>query len=78
MNAPQTINPPRPATYQDVLDAPPNMVAEIVGGELHLHPRPAGPHTVAASALGASISGRSATSTRAPASDTSGWSIPRR
>lgn len=55
MKAPQTINPPRPATYQDVLDAPPHMVAEIVGGELHLHPRPAGPQTVAASALGVEI-----------------------
>jgi hypothetical protein len=31
----------RPATYQDVLDAPPHMVAEIANGRLHLHPRPA-------------------------------------
>ena len=30
----------RPATYQDVLDAPENMVAEIVGGRLHLSRRP--------------------------------------
>ena len=30
----------RPATYQDVLDAPPNMVAEIVDGALSLQPRP--------------------------------------
>lgn len=30
----------RPATYQDVLDAPPGMVAELVRGGLHLHPRP--------------------------------------
>jgi Uma2 family endonuclease len=34
----------RAATYQDVLDAPPNMVAEIANGRLHLHPRPAMPH----------------------------------
>lgn len=40
------------ATYQDVLDAPPNMVAEVLGGELHLHPRPAKPHAAAATALG--------------------------
>jgi Uma2 family endonuclease len=33
-----------PATYQDVLDAPPNMVAELVGGVLHLQPRPASRH----------------------------------
>jgi hypothetical protein len=35
---------PRRATYQDVVDAPPNMVAEIAGGRLHLHPRPASRH----------------------------------
>jgi Uma2 family endonuclease len=35
---------PRPATYQDVLDAPPHMVAEIANGRLHLHPRPASRH----------------------------------
>jgi hypothetical protein len=29
----------RPATYRDVLEAPPHMVAEIVRGALHLHPR---------------------------------------
>lgn len=40
------------ATYQDVLDAPPHKVAEIINGELRLSPRPAGPHTRAASALG--------------------------
>lgn len=36
--------PARPATYQDVLDAPEHMVAEIAGGRLHLHPRPASRH----------------------------------
>ena len=35
---------PRRATYQDVLDAPPNMIAEIFDGELVLSPRPAGFH----------------------------------
>ncbi len=39
------------ATYEDVLRAPPNCVAELVGGELQLSPRPAGPHSAAASAL---------------------------
>lgn len=43
---------PREATYQDVLNAPPHMVAEVLAGELYLHPRPAGPHTEAASVLG--------------------------
>jgi Uma2 family endonuclease len=42
----------RLATYEDVLAAPEHQVAEILAGELHLHPRPAGPHTVAASVLG--------------------------
>lgn len=42
----------RRATYEDVLGAPENMVAEVLDGELHLHPRPAAPHAVAASVLG--------------------------
>lgn len=42
----------RRASYEDVLAAPPNKVAEVVEGELYLHPRPAGPHTAAATALG--------------------------
>lgn len=44
--------PARPATYQDVLDAPEGMVAEIVEGALHLHPRPASRHALASSHLG--------------------------
>jgi Uma2 family endonuclease len=40
------------ATYQDVLDAPEHKVAEIVDGELFLSPRPARPHSRAATALG--------------------------
>ena len=46
------------ATYQDVLDAPPHMVAEIVGGKLYTHPRPSSPHTLASSGLGARIATR--------------------
>ena len=42
----------RRATYQDVLDAPANCVAEIVDGTLYTHPRPAMPHALASSALG--------------------------
>ncbi len=45
----------RRATYEDVLAAPPHKVAEIIDGELHVSPRPGGPHTAAASALGALI-----------------------
>ncbi|MEM9693407.1 MAG: Uma2 family endonuclease [Myxococcota bacterium] len=40
------------ATYQDVLDAPANMRAELIDGELYLQPRPAYPHAEAASVLG--------------------------
>ena len=43
---------PRRATYRDVLDAPPNMVAELIGGTLHTQPRPAPRHQRAASKLG--------------------------
>jgi hypothetical protein len=39
------------ATYQDVLNAPSHMVAEILGGDLYLSPRPAPPHAAAAGAL---------------------------
>ena len=42
----------RRATYQDILDAPEHMVAEIVDGTLYTSPRPAKPHTNAASVLG--------------------------
>lgn len=49
--------PDRPATYQDVLDAPPNMVAEIARGRLHLQPRPAPRHARAASILGSELIG---------------------
>ena len=47
----------RQATYQDVLDAPPNMVAEVVHGSLYTHSRPAMPHARAGSGLGALIGG---------------------
>ena len=45
----------RRATYQDVLDAPAHMVAEVVEGVLHTHPRPAPPHARASSVLGGKI-----------------------
>lgn len=39
------------ATYEDVLAAPEHLVAEILEGELHLSPRPAPRHAMAASEL---------------------------
>ncbi len=45
------------ATYQDVLDAPEHMVAEIIAGTLYTQPRPAMPHARASSAIGGEIYG---------------------
>jgi Uma2 family endonuclease len=41
----------RNATYQDVLDAPEHMVAEILDGDLFLFPRPAPRHALATTVL---------------------------
>ncbi len=41
----------RRATYQDVVDAPANMVAQILDGELVFMPRPTNPLAAAATAL---------------------------
>lgn len=45
------------ATYQDVLDAPPNMVAELIEGELYLNPRPTPRHSHAALRLASVLDG---------------------
>jgi Uma2 family endonuclease len=50
--------PKKPATYQDIIDAPDTMVAEILEGELFVSPRPAFRHSLAGSGLGAEIGGR--------------------
>jgi Uma2 family endonuclease len=47
----------RRATYQDVLNAPENMIAEVLDGELHLMPRPKRRHLRTASGLGAFLFG---------------------
>ncbi len=44
------------ATYQDIVGAPPHMVAEIVDGKLYTHPRPAPLHALTSTRLGAKIS----------------------
>ena len=43
------------ATYEDVLSAPENKVAEILDGELFLSPRPAPRHAVVSSELGMAL-----------------------
>ena len=46
-----TATPAAPATYQNVLDAPEHVVAELIGGTLHTHPRPAPRHARAGARL---------------------------
>lgn len=44
---------PKPrATHQDVLDAEPGLIAEVIDGVLYTQPRPSGRHSEAASVLG--------------------------
>ncbi len=45
------------AGYRDVLNAPAHMVAEVIDGALHTHPRPAPRHARAGSSLGVKIGG---------------------
>lgn len=47
----------RPATYDDILKLPDNIVGEIVDGELYTSPRPSPKHAVAASSLLSEIHG---------------------
>jgi Uma2 family endonuclease len=42
---------PKYATYQDVLDAPEHLIAEVINGSLYTQPRPAAPHAQTASVL---------------------------
>ena len=55
MNVARPAQQPRRATYQDVLDAPAHLVAEIINGTLHTHPHPAMPHARATWVLGGKI-----------------------
>jgi Uma2 family endonuclease len=43
------------ATYDDLLQVPEHRVAEIVDGDLHVSPRPASRHALAASVLGSHL-----------------------
>jgi len=49
--------PKRRATYEDLMQVPDTKVAEIIDGELIVSPRPASPHTYAATLLGTDIVG---------------------
>ncbi|MFH1466989.1 MAG: Uma2 family endonuclease, partial [Pseudomonadota bacterium] len=45
----------RAPTYQDLFDLPEHVVGEILGGEIHVTPRPRAAHAVASSRLGARL-----------------------
>lgn len=49
--------PKRRATYEDLMQVPDTQVAELIDGELVVTPRPASPHTYAASTLGIDVGG---------------------
>ncbi len=42
----------RRATYKDVLNSPPHMIAQVLDGVLHVAPRPANAHVLTRSVLG--------------------------
>ncbi|HUP59709.1 MAG TPA: Uma2 family endonuclease [Thermoanaerobaculia bacterium] len=48
----------RPATYEDLLEVPDHLVAEIVEGELFTSPRPASRHALATTRLGSDLDQR--------------------
>jgi Uma2 family endonuclease len=45
------------ATYADLERVPPHLVAELIDGALHTHPRPTPRHAVATNALGSEVTG---------------------
>ncbi len=47
----------RPATYEDLVKLPDNLVAEIINGELHASPRPAPAHAIAGASVGGLLTG---------------------
>ena len=53
----QDLPPRRPATYADLEAAPPNLVAELINGELVTHPRPRPRHIRVGSRLGTLLGG---------------------
>src|SRR5262245_12946226 len=48
-----TLPTPREATYEDIKALPPHVIGELINGRLYVSPRPALPHALVASALGA-------------------------
>lgn len=61
----------RRATYEDIANLPEHLNGEIIDGEVFVSPRPAGPHTFAASNLGYDLIGPFQRGVRGPG----GWWI---
>jgi Uma2 family endonuclease len=61
----------RPASYEDLLQVPEHLVAEIIHGVLLTHPRPAPKHALSASTLGGKLIDPFGTGSRGPG----GWWI---
>jgi Uma2 family endonuclease len=61
----------RPANYGDLLQVPEHLVAEILHGVLHTHPRPAPKHALSAAAIGGKLFDPFGTGSRGPG----GWWI---
>jgi Uma2 family endonuclease len=47
----------RPSLYEQLEALPEGVTGEILGGQLHAHPRPSGRHAIAASSLGGDLVG---------------------
>jgi Uma2 family endonuclease len=48
---------PKPDLYAQLCALPPGQTGEIIGGTLHVQPRPAGPHALTSSTLGGELNG---------------------
>ena len=65
--------PVRRATYEDLMNVPDTMVAELIDGELFASPRPALPHALAASVIGAALIGAFGGDTATPGAPGGWW-----
>jgi Uma2 family endonuclease len=66
--------PKRRATYDDLMQVPDHMVAELIDGELIVSPRPASPHAFATSCIGQDL-GPFSREPGAPGGAPGGWWI---
>lgn len=57
LNMPSASTKSRPASYEDILRLPENLIGEILDGELIVSPRPASRHAMASSVIGGELGG---------------------